>query len=555
MVIIKHASRAELDNLLKEFVEEYGIHKLQWKYLRPAVRLRANDFGGIEAFVRRAGMYDVWADEFVQEHKVLKNIKKYVAQYGILALTCDQMTETGEDKLYRQMCNQIGIPSIVLKKLDLTEEFEAAQKQQQIKNFKERFQKLAQENGADVFFLTWLKHHNFGHWFNQGKALGISLQDLAAEFGYHEASDEIKRRSDIKKKSQPAKAWSLERLDRETKSIIEKWGAIPPLDVLSKAGYGGYANGLAFAKISIQQQREKYSVDKLELRSIDFQYWLSSCEAAVANFLLSRGVLVKPGKHYPIEYGDNYDASFGIYDMHFEIESESMKNEEALIEIWGVGGKSLESREKYEKTRKSKEDFNKDNPYFIGIECKDAINDEQLEKIFVPFIGIKQITKHHQDFPQLPPTRWSIADGVMKLAKHIIKNIPGGVFPGPDWLRRKNKFIGRKIFEWELKSYEHFIDNIYLTGGFRKLREALGQGNENKNVSWTKERVIDEFQAIYKEFNKTPAAAASHLARSIEEFDEEQIAWRRRIHNAVMNCRNTHGGHRAACLAAGLMKN
>lgn len=110
--------------------------------------------------------------------------------------------------------------------------------------------------------------------------------------------------------------WTAAKFDKISEEIVAKFGCISST-VLAKNGYSGYLNHIKQFGPDINAIRRKHGVDKVEMRDIDDQPWLSLIEVSVANYMLARGVIIAKGENYPAAYSTLSGRTHGIYDMHF----------------------------------------------------------------------------------------------------------------------------------------------------------------------------------------------------------------------------------------------
>jgi len=226
--------------------------------------------------------------------------------------------------------------------------------------------------------------------------------------------------------------------------------------------------------------------------------WRSHPEASLSNFLYTRGIEHKKGRKYPEEYTEYGDSSYGYYDLHFK----DIDNEWVDVEVWGDKPKG-HNEKGYQRVRKAKEHFNRNNSRFLGIHYGDCFIEERLEDLLEPYVG--RIIPFIFDKPTdeiIQSTHWSNADELIDYCKEISKSQPDGIFPAEGWLRKRGKWRDREGPAYNTVSI--YIKN--WIGGIRKLRKILNQ-DEHNATSWTKEKAIQEYKAWFDKYGFTPGQA------------------------------------------------
>jgi hypothetical protein len=191
---------------------------------------------------------------------------------------------------------------------------------------------------------------------------------------------------------------------------------------------------------------------------------------------------------------------------------------------------------KYARRRKAKEIFNQANPRFIGIHHESCYDDNELSRILEPFIGI--IAPYQFDNPTdqvIPSTHWSNTDELLDYCRKFASEMPDGIFPTEEWLRKRGKWTNRSG-----PAYNTLAVYIRLwLGGIRKLRQILGQQYAS-TIQWDAESAIREYKRFFDEHGKTPGQLRGmvHDGTARESIHEDVIADATRIVTAI----NKHVG-------------
>ena len=291
--------------------------------------------------------------------------------------------------------------------------------------------------------------------------------------------------------------WTWDRVVVEAKAAMERQGRLPPSLWFQKNGLGAlihfvYRSGRSWADL---RTAVGDFADSKFVESRNGLRWLSHAEASLNNFLYARGIEHKKGERYADSITDISDAKYAFYDLHLR----GTDGEWVDIEVWGdipLGHEPV----KYARRRKAKEIFNQANPRFVGIHHEACYDDTELTRILEPFIGA--IMAFQFDKPTdrvIPSTHWSNADELLDYCRKLASEMPGGIFPTEEWLRKRGKWADRPGPVYNTLA-------IYIRlwiGGVRKLREILNQQHAS-TIQWDAESALREYKRFFDEYGKTP---------------------------------------------------
>jgi len=228
--------------------------------------------------------------------------------------------------------------------------------------------------------------------------------------------------------------------------------------------------------------------------------WHSRPEASFSNFLYARGIDHKRGERYPLAYQQRTGRKWGRYDLHFQ----SRDGNRIDVEIWGDPLNGL-SGGRYRKTRAFKEAWHRNKEHFLGVSYKDCLSDKRLTEILKPYIGIIEPFKFDKPSDKLIETsHWSDADELLESCREFAAQMPDGIFPSEDWLRKRGKYADRPgpLYNTLAVRVNQWI------GGTRKVRELLGHGYAS-TTKWTAAKVV----AACREFEKRHGISPSQCGR------------------------------------------
>ena len=224
--------------------------------------------------------------------------------------------------------------------------------------------------------------------------------------------------------------------------------------------------------------------------------WRSRPEACFSDFLYARGIEHKRGERYPLGYQKRTGRNWGQYDLHFRSKDGTWIN----VEIWGDPLNAL-SGGRYRTTRALKEAWHRNKKHFLGVDYKDCLSDEPLTEILKPYIGIIEPFKFDKPYDKLIQTsHWSDAYELLEECRKFAAQMPNGVFPSEDWLRKRGKYVNRRgpVYNTLAIRVNNWI------GGMRKVRELLGHGHAS-TTKWTREKAITAWRDFEERHGVSPS--------------------------------------------------
>lgn len=236
--------------------------------------------------------------------------------------------------------------------------------------------------------------------------------------------------------------------------------------------------------------------------------WRSRPEASLSNFLYARGVEHKRGERYPEEYSKQSGRAYGRYDLHFR----SASGDWIDVEVWGDIPDAY-SHGRYRRTRAHKEAWRANDPHFLGLQYKDCLSDVRLGLLLEPYIGgIQPFRFDKPQDRQIETAHWSDADEFLETCRQLAAQMPDGLFPSEDWLRRRGKYAARPGEPYNTIAVRV---NQWL-GGTRRVRQLLGQAEASTTV-WTPESAIAAWQAFQQRHELSPSQLKSNGRRGHHE--------------------------------------
>src|ERR1017187_8273970 len=235
--------------------------------------------------------------------------------------------------------------------------------------------------------------------------------------------------------------WSWETAVEAAKEIKERDGDLPTVEWGRSNGHSSLASAVFNSGHTWDDLREAVGslASSTFYPSRNGTRWRSRPEACLSNFLYARGIEHKRGERYPQGYSKQSGRRYGCFDLHFV----SATGIWIDVEVWGDPQNSL-SGGRYQATRSFKEKWLKSNPNFLGIPYRDCLSDATLTGILRPYIGI--IEPFQFDKPvdhMIEASHWSNADELLITCREFAAEMPDGIFPGEDWLRKRAKYRGR----------------------------------------------------------------------------------------------------------------
>jgi hypothetical protein len=186
---------------------------------------------------------------------------------------------------------------------------------------------------------------------------------------------------------------------------------------------------------------------------------------------------------------------------------------------------------KYAQRRKAKEIFNQTNQRFVGIHHEACYDDAELTRLLKPFIGVIEPFQFDKPTDQvIPSTHWSNADELLDYCRKLASEMPDGIFPTEQWLRKRGKWANRPG-----PVYNTLAVYIRLwIGGVRILREILNQQHAS-TIQWNTESALREYKRFSDEYGKTPGQVLGMVSDGTanESITENVVADASRIVSAV----------------------
>lgn len=361
----------------------------------------------------------------------------------------------------------------------------------------DRCRELYEAEGFPALTYASLKKH--GLYFNLYNN-GISQRDLLQILGLSEQFREHRNQHWQKERDgKTLTRWTWERIQKEAMKSVADNGFLPPAAWFQANSRGSlvaavYALGKTWA--DVRAACDCFQTSNF-VQSRNGMRWRSHPEASLSNFLYARGIAHKLGRKYPSRFSLETNLAYGYYDLAFL----SKANEWVDVEIWGDKPNGHDE-EYYGQKRSWKEEFNKSNANYLGIEFRDCYSEDRLSVILKPYVGI--VAPYIFEKPSdhlIPSTHWSNADELLDFCREFAQQQPDGKFPTEEWLRKRGKWKDRPGPAYNTLA-------IYVRvwiGGVRKLREILGQP-EHSTQKWDRETALAAYREWYAAHGRSPAS-------------------------------------------------
>jgi hypothetical protein len=315
----------------------------------------------------------------------------------------------------------------------------------------------------------------------------------------------------------PQARWSWDRVLETARQAVEEHGELPAMDWFRKNGQTGLVNAVFRSGHSWEGLRESLGqFSKSTFRqSRNGMRWLSQPETSMSDFLYARGIKHERGQRYDEGYALASGRRHGTYDMHFL----ARDGRRIDVEIWGDLPDSL-SGGKYAATRALKESWHAGRPDFLGIQFQDCYSDAVLEKKLEPYIGM--ITPFVFDKPTdhfIETSHWTDGDELLETCRQIAAQMPDGIFPNEQWLRKRGKYANRP---GDVYNSVALRVNQWL-GGTRNVRMMLGQASANTH-SWTPESAIKAWRDFHTTHGVAPTALSNGSVDGKHSADAVKLA-------------------------------
>jgi hypothetical protein len=300
--------------------------------------------------------------------------------------------------------------------------------------------------------------------------------------------------------------WSWEAAIAKAREIVECEGELPTVEQCRLTGLSSLTNAVHHAGKTWEELRaavgltsDSFYPSRKGIR------WRSRPEACLSNFLYARDIQHKRGERYPAEFSKQSGRRWALYDLHFL----SPKGSWIDVEVWGDAENKL-SGGRYQETRLHKEKWAANNPNFIGIPYKDCLKDALLEKALERHLGV--IAPFVFDLPsdrEIETAHWSNSDELLATCRAIAAEMPGGIFPAEDWLRKRGKHADRPG-----RSYNTVAARVsQWLKGVRNVRRLLGQGDAS-TIEWTPEFAIQAWHEFERKYGLSPSQCEGSKRRS-----------------------------------------
>ena len=335
---------------------------------------------------------------------------------------------------------------------------------------------------------------------------GIKLSDIITQFGLEIEFKNFKINE---------ARWNWDKLIDIIRPIVVNQNFLPPAAWFQNNGYSYLKAALYSLDKTWDDLRKEFNSyeNSSFVISRNGMRWRSHPEASLSNFLFSRGIKHNKGKKYPIEYSITTGQTYGYYDLEFIAKNGCI----IQVEIWGEKPNGHDEAH-YEYKKNLKLAFNSNNDNFIGINFWDCYIEKQLGNILKDYIGLIEPYNFEKSYDNIiPSTHWSNADELIEYCKIFANNMPNGIFPTEEWLRKRGKWKNRDGEAYNTLS-------IYIKkwiGGIRQLRMIIDQP-ENSTVKWDKESVIQEYKKIFEIYGLTTGQLRGKLRRAQIKLTKEE---------------------------------
>lgn len=359
--------------------------------------------------------------------------------------------------------------------------------------------RLYELHGCEALFTPFLEKHRL---YLRLRKVGLKQQEYLVALGL---ADEFAKWKFNNRTygGKPQQRWSWDRAVETACRAKEEHGELPTMDWFRKNKQTNLVNAVFRSGHTWEQLRETLgSFKKSTFRqSRNGMRWLSQPETSMSDFLYARGISHERGQRYHTGYAEASGRHHGTYDIHFL----AVDGRWIDVEIWGDLPDNL-SGGKYAQTRALKEAWNANNQNFLGIQFQDCYSDDKLTRILEPYIGV--IAPFNFDKPTDPyieTSHWTDGDELLETCRQIAAQMPDGIFPNEQWLRKRGKFADRPGDA----AYNSLALRVQQwLGGTRNVRRLLGQAGANTN-KWTGESVIKAWRDFHTTYGVAPTALAT----------------------------------------------
>lgn len=388
----------------------------------------------------------------------------------------------------------------------------------------EELRRLYAQHGCEALSTPFLEKEKL---YMRLRKVGLKQADCLAELGL-EIPFAAWKAANRRYAGQPQQLWSWERVLETARQAISVHGALPAMEWFRKNGQTGLVNAVFRTGHSWELLREAVGDFKQSSfrQSRNGMRWLSQPETSMSDFLFARGVPHTKGRRYDPAYGASAGRRHGTYDLHFL----SQQGIWIDVEIWGDLPDNL-SGGKYAATRALKEQWNADNPNFLGIQYQDCLSDARLTEILAPYIGVIAPFNFTQPSDhQIETAHWTDGNELLETCRQIAAMMPDRLFPNEQWLRKRGKYAGRP---GEAYNSVALRVNQWL-GGTRNVRKLLGQ-EQASTRQWSATAAIEAWRKFEADHGVPPTTLASKDA--VAKYPTELI----RQANMIRAAATRHG--------------
>ena len=413
----------------------------------------------------------------------------------------------------------------------------------------EHLDELYQEHGIQVYFAKWLKENGNNYFYQKLTKNKLSLVDLTVDAGRGQERDDY---TGIMQFTQ----WSPSKIDEVAEELVEKYQCIPSCEWLRLNGYASFMGHMTRInkQESLAQLRERFGVNQnSQFISNDGVNHDSFAEACFANFLLARGIELRRGERYPVEYAEQSGYAYGKYDFHFRATTGIYADRIIDVEIFGCP-RNFQAKEKYVAVKGAKEKFNEGRDTFFAVEYIFCYQENELVKRLEKYIGvIEPFVFANPSQAGLPSTSWSICNRVLQQCREVSAKMPDKTLPHADWMLCSGKHKDRVREPWEATyRWNTLFRNIVMLGGMYKVRKELGQDGGRR--TWTRQDLVVEVRVFWDEYGKSPSSFGSSVRnrrKKGEAISESDIETLNKAVNLQKACQN-HGGYASIREEAGV---
>ena len=300
--------------------------------------------------------------------------------------------------------------------------------------------------------------------------------------------------------------WTWDVAVSTAKKLVEREGDLPTVQWCRLNGYSQLTNVVHQSRRTWESLRDavgSFSSSSFKQSRSGIR-WLSGPEASLSNFLYARGIKHRKGELYGDGYAAKSGRKSGRFDMHILSQAGSWIN----VEVWGNLPDEI-SHGRYKTTRALKEQWLANDPNFLGIEYQDCLSDRKLTQILRPYIGVIEPFQFDKPTDRFIETaHWTDGYELLETCKEFAAQMPDGIFPSENWLRKRGKYVDRLG-----PSHNTLAIMVRkLLRGTRNVRKLLGHGHAS-TIQWTPESAIAAWRSFERTHGFTPSQANAGTLR------------------------------------------